>query len=203
MTAAVMPLAINCPHCDVSNPNGGAFCESCGMALPDPHYTGPRVVDAKSLPATVAGGELFGDQLLKQTKTAVTTLLVVGIVQIVIGGLAALAVMNLSHGRQANPAALIPFAVIGVIGLIFIGLSFWARHSPLPAAIVGLVLYSTLVVLNIATAMSNISAGGPQANNGLGGIGVGWLDIVIIIFLARGIQAALTHRRLLDSQQTA
>ena len=36
--------AIACPHCRAANPPGGAFCESCGKALPSPYRTGPRVI---------------------------------------------------------------------------------------------------------------------------------------------------------------
>jgi hypothetical protein len=73
----------------------------------------------------------------------------------------------------------------------------------LPATIVGLILYSTIIVLNVVNTMAAINASGQAAGNGIGGIGVGWIDILIIVLLVRGIQAALTQRRLLNSQATA
>jgi len=52
-------------------------------------------------------------------------------------------------------------------------------------------------VINVVSAISDFDSGGPR--RGIGGIGIGWLDIVIIAFLAQGISAGLKHRKLLES----
>lgn len=190
--------SVSCPHCVATNVAGAAFCESCGKALPDPNWTGPRLVSTTAMPTTAAGSRMLGDQLLKHTKRAANTLLVVGIIQLVIGALLGAV---LSNARQASsPDAAVLVAVTFTLGAIFIGLSFWARRSPLPAAIVGVVLYSTLILLNViqnAAALAN--SDGAQRGRGIGGLGVGWLDIVIIVFLAQGVKAALEHRKLLKA----
>ena len=191
-----------CPHCGADYESGSAFCESCGKALPLANGGGPRVVTAASLPATAAGADMLGDQLQKHTKRAANTLLAVGIVQLVIGGVL-IAVMSSSRTIDVDAVKLL-LVIQAVVATVFIALSFWARRSPLPASIIGLVLYGTLVVINVVTALSNASAGGErEPGRGIGGLGIGWLDIVIMIFLARGIQAALENRKLLAAQQLA
>jgi hypothetical protein len=182
---------ITCPHCGASNLGGSAFCESCGKALPAPISTGPRIVAGAALPASAAGHELVTDELRKQVKKASKTLLAVGILQLVCG----MSVLGyLSQARGVPPAMIKVLAVAQlVVAGIFIGLYFWARRSPLPATIAGLVVYVTLVALNVFNALTQI---GETQRSGIGGIGIGWLDIVIIAFLAQGIQAALKHKRL-------
>lgn len=187
MTATMM----TCPHCGASNPAGSAFCESCGKALPPPIPTGPRVVTGAALPGSAAGHELVTDQLKKQVKRASTTLLVVGILQLVCG-MSVVALLAQSRGITPAMATVIAVAQL-VVGGVFFGLYFWARHSPLPATIAGLVVYVTLVALNVFNALTQIGDG---PRSGFGGIGIGLLDIVIIAFLAQGIQAALKHKRL-------
>src|SRR5205085_7720892 len=88
-----------------------------------------------------------------------------------------------------------------IVGGTFIGLYFWARTAPLPASIVGLVIYITLVVLNVISSISQIREnGGRGTGTGIGGIGIGWLDLLIMAFLAQGIQAGVKHRKLLAQQ---
>src|SRR6185369_7857459 len=169
-----------CVHCSAPNPIGGAFCESCGKALPSAVPTVPRVLSGDAMPTTSAAAKLLGDELGKQTKSAATTLLVVGIIQIVVGGVLTAVLMSARPGRTAAQLNLpVVVASTAGIGVIFIGLYFWARRSPLPATIVGLVIYGTLVLLNMVSAASARAQNG-AASSGFGGLGVGCLDIIII-----------------------
>lgn len=195
-----MATMVMCPHCSAQNPAGVAFCESCGKAMPRGMPGGPRVLAADEVPTSSAATKLVGDELNTQTKSAANALLIVGIIQIVVGGVVTallVAASNRSSAVRLNLPLLLA-TTIG-IGLIFIGLYFWARRSPLPATVVGLVIYGTLVAINVVSAISNMSERGP-GGNGIGGLGIGWLDIVIIAILARGIGAALRQRRLLAAQ---
>ena len=119
-------IATICPHCSASNPPGGAFCESCGHALPSAMQAGPRIVSDQANPTSTAATKLVGDQLVKQTKSAANTLLIVSIIQFVIGGVL-LAVLSLASQRSANqPRALIVALSMLIIGCIFLSLYFWA-----------------------------------------------------------------------------
>lgn len=183
-----------CPHCQTANPLPNSFCQSCGKALPR-QSGGPRVITGDALPTSAVGQVLVGDDLTKQMKRVFNTLLGVGILQIVIG---AVLFGILQAGRRGNMELPVVLLVTQFgVALVFIALAFWARKSPLPAAIVGLALYGTLVVLNVVQAISRVSEGGPRT--GLGGIGIGWLDIVIMAILFKGIQAALKYKKLQES----
>jgi hypothetical protein len=136
----------------------------------------------------------MGDELGKQTKSAATTLLVVGIIQIVVGGVLIGLLLSIKRPSAAVNLPVVVASTIG-LGVIFIGLHVWARWSPLPATIVGLVIYSTLVLLNMISSIGRMSSTGTRGS-GIGGLGIGWLDIVIIAILCRGIGAALKSRKL-------
>jgi hypothetical protein len=184
--------AIACPHCQSSNPGENTFCESCGKALPR-NSGGPRVVGGEAMPQSAAGQVLVGDELKKQMKKVFTTLLVVGILQVVVGGVLAAVASSRFSNSQVQLIMVVQFIVAG----LFLGLAFWSRKAPLPASVVGLVLYCTLVILNVINSVSQIGNG--QAGRGLGGIGIGWLDIVVIAVLAQGIQAAIKYKKLQQS----
>jgi hypothetical protein len=163
------------------------------MALPQP-YTPPRIVDSTTFATTVAGQQLQTDEFTKVTKKASTALLWVAVIQSVVGGI--LLGVFAANGRidrlLANPLSM---AVV-VVAAIFWGLYVWSRRQPLPAAIVGLVLYATLVVLNIVNVISQASTSSTQFNRGIGGTGVGWLDIVIMAVLSQAISAGLKLRKM-------
>jgi hypothetical protein len=183
------------------NPSGGTFCESCGKALPPPVPSTPRVVHTGAMPMTAAGQQFVSDDLTKQTKRAANMLLVVAILQLVCGALIVVILSNaLPKGRKSGNVPVFIIVQLGVAALFF-GLYFWARRSPLPACIVGLVVYCTLVVINMINAISNLAhTQANQPTRGIGGLGIGWLDIVIIALLAQGISAGLKHRRLVAQQ---
>lgn len=191
---------IACPHCGRYNPVPSSFCQYCGKALPAPLPTGPRVVGAGEFAATAAGQKLQADELHKQSKKATGALLAVAIIQTIAG----LVFVGLQHflNNTTTAAAPLNLMVIAIsefiIAIIFWGLYFWARKMPLPAAIVGLVIYATLVVINIITTAEARASHPNATGSGIGGIGVGWLDVVIIAILARAISAGMTHRKLLQ-----
>ena len=192
---------MTCPHCGALT-SAGAYCESCGKALPSAAPMGPRVVGADAMPTSLAGQKLMGDELKKLMNRAAYTLLAVGLLQVTCGAVAAAFVSN----QQAN----IPPELMGTLKLLFIvqflaaglfvGLFFWARMgAPLAASIVGLVVYATFVGLNIVASVSQFKQAGRQGT-GIGGIGIGWLDIVVIAFLVQGIQAGLKYKKITSGQ---
>lgn len=188
-----------CPHCGATTDAVSAFCQSCGKALPVGVPTSPRIIAGDAIPRSSAGQKLMADELQKHTKRAATTLLVVGLLQLTCGAIAAVLV---SQGSGSPENMLVGLLVVQlIVASAFIGLYFWARRAPLPASIVGLIIYVTLVVLNVISSVSSL--GEPGSKRGLGGLGIGWLDIVIICFLAQGISAGLKHKRLLASASSA
>jgi hypothetical protein len=186
--------SITCPHCGAANVAGANFCESCGKALPSAAPAGPRVVTGDVLPYSAAGQDLLAVELQKQTRRAAITLLVIGILGLVAG-----AIFFIIGMRVAAPNAAIDPRITGatfcIMGLIFLGLYFWARSSPLPATIVGLVIYLTILGIGV---VSTIAAA--RSGEGVRGSPVGCIDIIIIVLLVQGIQAALKHKRLREGR---
>ena len=192
---------IPCPHCGAANVTTAAFCEACGKALPSMTQAGPRVVSAEALPQSALGQRLVGDELVKQQKKATTALLAVAIIQTVVGPI----ILTILSQSQRQPTTIPPIIWVVQFGVaaIFWVLWFWSRKSPLPATIVGLILYVTLVVLNVIAAVGDLAADPEAPRRGLGGVGIGILDIIIIVILAQAIGAGVKHKRLMQTEAGA
>lgn len=185
--------AITCPHCGAANVPEAAFCESCGKALPTGAASGPRVVSATAMPATGAGRSMLSDELTKTMKRAATALMWVAILQTLLGPV--LLFVQKAKLERENPGMVyevgpLAYAIVFGIAALFWGLFFWARRSPLPAAIVGLVLFITLHVVDAVSDPMSLARG--------------WLvKILVVVALWKAIQAGLQYRRLSEQQQAA
>ena len=196
-----MAPGVTCPHCGATNPAGMQFCASCGKALPAAFSTGPRVVGAAEYAGTAAGQELQLDELHKQAKRASGALLALAIILTIVAGLIFFLVRKLAGGggggmnpRNAQVAQMLndgTAIVLGIVAAVFWGLYFWSRVQPLPAAIAGLVIWGTVIVLNVVMFAAAASSG-----EEVRGSPVGCLDIVIIIVLAQAITAGAKHRKM-------
>lgn len=177
-----------CPHCGANNEGDAAFCAHCGQAVPTGESSGPRFVDDGVLPTTDAGHALKTEQLAKQTKKAAGALLAVGILQLVFG--TCILAMGKQMFANVEPGQLVMvLASVYGMGVLYFGLFFWARRSPFPAAIVGLVIYVTMVLLDVLADPTSIWRGII-------------VKIIIILVLARAISAGAEHRKLLRQIQT-
>ena len=192
-----MSATITCPHCQAITTSGAAFCESCGKAIPQTVSSSPRIVDtAGGYAQTSAGLKLQGEELRKQARKATGALLAVAIIFTAVS--AFLVIMPVINAGNRVTSLLIAVAVIqGIICVVFWGLYFWARRQPLPAAIVGLCIYGTLLAFNVIVSVRSLSSGGHGAG-GFGGIGIGWLDIVIIAVLVNAITAGVKYRKMVQ-----
>jgi hypothetical protein len=180
-----------CPHCGRLQQVLSAFCTGCGMATAA-GGTGPRIVGVKDIASSKAGQSLQSEQLAKQERKAFITLLVLGILNLVIGGIiTAGAFAVAAQGKATSQTDLRILQVMGlancVIGGIYVGLALWARKSPLPATITGLVIYISLLALNGILAPESL----------LGGL---IIKVIIIAALANGVSAGLKHRQLRQVQ---
>jgi hypothetical protein len=180
-----------CPHCMSEAPGAGDFCADCGKALPT--GSGPRILGAKEFATSTTGQAVQSDELKIKARAAFSLLLLVGIFQLINGGVNLASGMNAmsssgSLNTQAGQTGL-GTAIFGGIfictGLTFIGLSIWARFQPLPAAIVGLCLYS-LIFVGLLLLM--LLAGAFSGNI--------FFRILVIAALAKAVQAGFQHREL-------
>jgi len=114
----------------------------------------------------------------KAAKDTALTLFAIAGMQFVCG-LIALSIVPEKVAGGPVPAQAMPFMMLIVVGIavLFAGLGVWAWSQPLPAAIVGLVAYIVIFLLDVAGALSN---GNPQA-------------LLSGIFIKIGITAALVR----------
>jgi hypothetical protein len=163
------------------------------MALPSAVATGPRVLGAKDVASTAAGFEVQTAELQKTTKKAANTLLVVAIMQALFG-LVVYGINQQAISRGQINGPLLLGSLFGV-AVLFLGLYFWARSSPFPAAIVGLVVYASLWALDVIVA---IGSGHVQtAFNGI------IIKILIVVALTNAVKAGVRHRELMRGRTTA
>ncbi|MDD4891279.1 MAG: zinc ribbon domain-containing protein [Phycisphaerae bacterium] len=174
-------MAISCPHCSAPNADAAAFCASCGKALPTGLSATPRVVGSEQFAATDAGVALQDQTLKKESKKAVGALAAVAILQ-TIGAIIIFALLQNNPAASSQAGAIL--AVMLVLAAIFAALSFWARSSPLPAAIVGLVLFVTVHLIDA------VASGGVTLAQGI------IVKIIVIVVLIRAIQAGVKHKEL-------
>jgi hypothetical protein len=190
--------AIACPHCGAANAVGAQFCESCGKALPAATRSGPRVVGQNDLASTAAGVALQTDELHTQMKKASGALLAVAIIQTAFGALMYFLMRDaIQRGRVNGPVLL---GTIFGIAALFWGLFIWARSNPFPAAIVGLVVYITLWVLDMVVAAvqaSHSNAPGAAAASPFNGI---VMRLIIIAVLFNAVKAGAKYRQLMRQQ---
>jgi hypothetical protein len=162
------------------NPSTGTFCESCGKALPSAVSSSPRVTSsAGGFAGTEVGRTLQAAELKKQSGKAAGALLAVAVIQAVVGGIVLFALASNIPARLRNAMMVEVFG----IALVFFGLYVWARKQPLPAAIVGLVVYVTLHVIygiiSPATLVQGII-----------------VKVIIVAILVNAIQAGVKYRQL-------
>ena len=138
------------------------------------------------------------DELQKQLKKAKGALLAVAIIQTVFAGVFYVLVQQASRTAQVNmPVAI---GTILAIAVVFWGLYFWSRVNPLPAAIVGLVVYVTLWAIDFVAAvvaMSNNPNARPIGAGPFNGI---IIKIIIVVILVRAVQSGATYRKLMRQQ---
>lgn len=161
-----MDLDIKCPSCEVKNKPNDRFCASCGTVLPT-----PEIVDRQH-----------------KVKEAVKTIRVLSVLFVIFGvilffvqksnydtSLEKLASMNAAdvypqqfNGKSYTVGELrtqvniekYSLLILNVfLALIMLGLSFWAKKSPLGALIVATSIYVAIIVLNAAVDPSTLAQG--------------------------------------------
>lgn len=191
-------MAIMCPHCGAENADGGAFCDKCGKALPSAAQAGPRIVTGEGMASTAAGQAVQMEHLKKKAARASIILIVVGVLIVLNGVRSMTPTDRRSESSETASEVQAEGIALMVLGVIFVGLGVWARTNPLPPAIVGLVLYVTLQVVQVVLLLAVLSKAESEAKGLVAGIiGAAMvIPVLIVIALASGVSAGLQHRRL-------
>ena len=177
---------VDCPHCGDPNGPGGRYCESCGLALPAAARVKMSVLSDDADPRTPPGRALQTRAQYGTARKAAWALLAVAALQLLTAAFFYFVVYP-GVVRNGSPddarGVLLAVATIAALGVVFLGLFAWALRSPLPAAIVGLVLFVTAI---LADAVAD-----PRT------LANGWLvRLIVIVVLAKAVQAGVRHRRL-------
>jgi len=94
----------------------------------------------------------------------------------------------LSGDRDVEPNLPETLLVVNfVLAAIYASLGFWARANPLPAAIVGLVLFISVMVLNAVLDPTTIAQGVI-------------VKVIVIVVLSKAIQAGAKHRKMVSEK---
>lgn len=135
--------AKDCPHCQTTNQDAGAFCVACGMAMPRPTDK-PRVVEAGELAAIAFGRELQLDMFRAQVRGGRLILIIFAVLPIALCFLTLLLSLAIDND-YAQKQTIASGGVFLIIGLLTLALWFWAGRRPFPATLVGLILYASAV----------------------------------------------------------
>ncbi|HPF37357.1 MAG TPA: zinc ribbon domain-containing protein [Phycisphaerae bacterium] len=177
-------MTSQCPHCSSDNAEGATYCRSCGKALPNPASSGPRIVEYSDVATTAAGSAAQVAELQKQIKKASGALLAVAILQWVVGGLLAVVGTKLLADRGVDTSAMnVVYVTVFGVGALFFGLYLWSRRSPFPAAVVGLVVFVSLHLLEALADPASIYRGVI-------------VKVIIIAILIGAVKAGVRHREL-------
>ncbi len=177
---------LTCPHCGLQTNAQGRFCEACGKAI-STSGAGPVIC----APGATAGmGKL--DRISAKAdyhihaKKAFGTLIAVAVIQFI----ATVILYNMakSNGVLDHEGVIPALVVVAGLGVVFLGLAFWARRAPLPASIIALILYVTAHIIDAIADPATIV-------NGI------IIKVIIIVALSKAIQAGITYRQIQAEDQ--
>jgi hypothetical protein len=177
---------LHCPSCNATVRSFDRFCDGCGKALPtaETRMHEKQVRDATNGLFWLAGMFMvFGTFMFFISRTQATEALT---------SLAALGADEMleiegetySVGELRGQIGFEPWNVLitnVVLAMSMIGLGFWGRRAALPAILVATAIYAMVIVTNGILDPKTIAQGI-------------FVKIIVIVFLVRGIKAALALR---------
>lgn len=138
-----------CMSCQTPLEAGAGYCAVCGRAVRVDCPT-PRIVPTQGFAATSAGRAVQVQGLLQHLRNGRATLLVLAIIDALLGLLILQARSVLRDGSESSLVDALMVMLFVVAGLLLL-LYFWSLRSPLPALIVGLVLYLSGAIANVVS----------------------------------------------------
>jgi peptidoglycan/LPS O-acetylase OafA/YrhL len=150
------------------------------------------VVTAGTSGASSTGRQLLGDELKKKMRKASGALLAVAILQTILGPVM-LMMAKADAERKAGAGAVfeiqpLAYAIVFGVAAAFFALYVWSRVQPFAAAIVGLVLFISIWLMDVIADPTMIAKGI-------------LIKIIVIVVLVKAIQAGSEYRKLQDQQR--
>jgi hypothetical protein len=159
---------IKCSLCGTELAEIEIFCSNCGY--PEKGTDS----DKKKFNANQQINEIDYNEAKRKINNAKYILFVIGGLNLILG-------FVLGFKMENSNAVIIESVIIAVI---YVGLGFWCNSKPLPAIIAGLILYLTLIILNMIIDPITIIQG------------IIWKIVIIGAFI-KGISAAREAQELL------
>lgn len=177
---------MTCPSCNAAVRSFDRFCDGCGKPLPtaETRQHEKQVRDATNGLFWLAGmfvvfGAIMFFVSRGQSNEALASLAAMGADErLEIEG------ETFSVGELRDQISFEPYDVLitnAVLAIAMIGLGFWGRRAPLPAILVATAIYAMVIVTNAIIDPKSL------------GQGI-FVKIIVIMFLVRGIKAALALR---------
>lgn len=184
-------MNLQCPHCQSTQSAAGRLCSNCGIALPNATNPFPPIAGSSNSAIGQVADQLKASHLRKQMRGASVPLFALAALQLLVGGIVfgLSTVATQGQGQQAADVQALGIGIL-VIGSVFLGLGFWARKAPMPAALTGLVLYIALLVFDGVLEPANI-------HRGL------LIKVIIILALVKSVSAGMKYRELRSQMRSA
>jgi hypothetical protein len=194
---------VRCLNCNTDNDpiQTAGYCEECGKKLPsgssyavdmdkpsgtfhrddfrDPDKpSGTSYRDEFRDPYARAPTE-DSPEVAAAKKQASGILFAVAAIQLICGGIGIVVLPMIDKQAAAPEVMVIGGALVVGMAAIFAGLGWWAMYMPLPASLIGLILYSLLALADFLVSQS------------MSGI---FIKIIIVIGLVRAVAASIKAR---------
>jgi hypothetical protein len=149
--------AVQCLHCKASNDpiETAGYCEECGRKLPvnDLGRDAFAFRDESYRPARRGDSP----EMARAKTRASNTLFVIAVLQVLSGLL--MFVLLSGHGGVDGEVMVLALGEVLVYTVVFALLGWWARYMPLPASLIGLVIYVLASLVQLAAAPDLIGKG--------------------------------------------
>lgn len=183
-----------CPKCHANVPGDQAFCTNCGEPLQEGKTRREIPRSSSSSPL----GSLVDEQHRKHIRGSRIAIMFVAVVTIIFSIIAWINLENEIARINRDPTMVVLEDVVAqnrliigatfVIGLVFVGLFFWAKKNPFSACLTALIIYLTNIIVALGIDPSSL----------VRGIIV---KIIIIAALANGVKSGLAFRKLKENPE--
>ena len=177
MTNLAQPAAeiVTCQACSARNSEGTGFCQQCGERLFDKSQPAPRVNPHLGTTPAAPGvkqprlGNLAAEHHGKEIRSARIAIMLVSVLT-VISAAAYWMMLDAELAKiRSDPAMFVVQSAVNearlliiatfAIGMLFLGLFFWAKRNPFGATLTALIVYLTSMVANAAVDPQTMAKG--------------------------------------------
>lgn len=170
-----------CPRCSASNADSRHHCERCGISLESRRPPGNVEQLSEDLAPVNSETAAQYEKLNAMCRRARAIMLALGVLECAVGCIVTAVGFAAKFKGSADARVFGPLLVS--IGVVFLGLAFWARKSPLAASVVGLTIFLGIIITAAVVNPSSLSQVNP-------------LKTVVLMVLGSAVYQGWQHHRL-------